>query len=238
MGIIALRRRPVSVATAFDPATLALTGWWRASYVGAPWAANASAGTSLANGDLTTAGADPTVGAAIGGRTPASFNGTSQYLRNGSAPMTSFFSTGAATIIALFNPASAAAPGLIYTNPPIICNNSGDFGMSFTTSGLHAFGYDGAYKEAVKACSPGSYHIGMFRKTGSVLGVTVDSTSEVTVAFGAMTALSGALSIGRSYGATYYNGSILEIMTSNVALTNANYTDIKTYLNARYALSL
>ena len=36
----------------FDPTSLSLTGFWRASYSGAPWVPTASAGTSGANGNL------------------------------------------------------------------------------------------------------------------------------------------------------------------------------------------
>ena len=62
-----------SSAPAFSIASLPWSGLWYASYAGAPWAARASAGASLANGDLVTNLSDPSTGAAQNGLTPADF---------------------------------------------------------------------------------------------------------------------------------------------------------------------
>ncbi len=65
----------------FTPADLNLTGFWDASYAGAPWAGTASLGSSGSKSLITTdtniprTHTAPTAGTAVNGYTPASFDG-------------------------------------------------------------------------------------------------------------------------------------------------------------------
>src|SRR5262245_903161 len=58
-----MRRRvnvaPAISAVSYDPAILALDGWWRAPYAD-PWTPTASAGASGSNGNLTSSGSPAT----------------------------------------------------------------------------------------------------------------------------------------------------------------------------------
>lgn len=229
-----------SSAAVFNPATLALSGWWRASYTGAPWAARASAGTSLANGDLETNGNDPATGAATNGLTPPDFDGVNDNLRN-LADITNFVTTGAGTVIALFNADSAIPPtGTIYDDAALLVDGNADFALTFTTSGVTGVVYSGGYVSKSVACSPASgYHLVMMRYDSTNLGMTLDSAAETTVACGALTNLAGFINTGMGYlGGRYLDGRILELMTASTKLTTTDYADIKSYVNSRYALAL
>ncbi len=230
---------PRGATAAFDPATLALTGWWRASYAGAPWAATASAGTSLANGGLTTNSDDPTVGTTQNGYAPADFNGSGNNLRN-VTDITSFATTTASTIVALFRADTAAAPtGNIYDDASLFIDANADYGLSFTTSGVGGFATAGVYKSKYVACATGAYHLVMMRHNGVNLGMTLDSAAEVTSVCGTLTALSGNIDTGRGYGAAhFFDGRILELMIAGVALSDGDYANIRGYVNTRYGLAL
>ena len=226
-----------SSVAVFDPATLNLSGWWRASYAGAPWAANASAGASAANGNLVTNLSDPTAGTAQNGFTPAAFTG-GQNLTNATDASTFFTSTNA-TIIALFYGVAAGAPsGNIYDDPAIYHDGNADFGLTYTTSGLTGYAYDGAYQSKSVAVATGAYHLVMLRTNGSVLGMTLDSAAETTVACGTKAALTGGGQVGVGYGGGGISGRLLELMFSPTAISNANYANVKSYCNSRYTLAL
>ena len=70
---------PKAVST-LDPATLALTGWWRGSYDGSgTWSGTASAGSSGTRSlvELTN---KPSSGTAVNGFNPATFDGVNDKL--------------------------------------------------------------------------------------------------------------------------------------------------------------
>lgn len=227
-------------APVFDPATLALSGWWRANYTGAPWAANASAGASLANGDLTTNTSDPTAGATQNGYTPADFDGTANQLRNVTTNDTTFFTSSAGGIVALALADTSAFPtGNVYDDARVIGDSSANEGLTFTTSGFTGFGYSGGYVSKSVACATGAYHLVMMRWDSSNLGMTLDSAAEVTQACGALTLTGTGFVVGAGYGgAHFFDGRILELMTFAYKPSNTDYANIKSYCNSRYALAL
>lgn len=230
--------RPV-VSNVFDPATLSLSGWWRANYTGAPWAAVASAGASLANGDFATAGNDPATGAAQNGFTPPDFDGTNDNLMNSTLD-TTFFTSTAGSIVCLARADNAALPtGNIYDDATVFRNVNSNEGLSFTTNGWTGYAYDGAYKTNAVGCLTGAYHLVMMTWDSSNIGMTLDSAAEVTSACGTLTLGGDSVNTGRGYaGGSFFDGRILELMTSATKLSGANYANIKSYVNSRYALSL
>jgi hypothetical protein len=89
---------PASGGAVFDPATLSLTGWWRAAYAGSPWAPTASAGTSgTANRDLgvDSGAATPSVGTALNGLDTADFDGSTQSMADGDSTLDTYVSAAA-----------------------------------------------------------------------------------------------------------------------------------------------
>lgn len=217
----------------FDPATLALTGWWRAYAGSAPWVGRASGGTSGSH-DLINAGSDPSSGSALGGQPTADFNGSANTLTTAAA-VTAYASTTASTVIVLFNADTAAAPsGNIYDDPAFLRDANADYGLTFTSSGVTAFAYQSGYKSKTIATATGGWRLAIMRHNGTLLGLQIDSGSQQTVACGTLTVLTGVLDIAFGYGGGFYDGRIAELMTSDTCLTDPNVADLKTYFNARY----
>lgn len=237
MGIVALRRP--NLVTSFDPATLALTGWWRASYAGLPWVATASAGGSGSNGSIVTQGANnPAVGAAQNGYTPLDFNGTNSKAGN-SVDENTYFTTTNMVMIALFKARSGiATTAARYNNPTIFGAAGASNGLVFSTSGVDAVAYAGGYKYVNVAASTGAYHIAMLRADGTNLGLTVDSGAESTVACGTLVAPGTTPVMGPGFGGAVLDGLVLEVILANTQAVATNYGNIKSYFNSRYALSL
>lgn len=224
-----------------SPFTLNPTLWVRSSFEGTPWVGVQSAGNDLSgNRDLVTAGADPTIGTTQSGLTPASFNGTTQYLVNDSA-MTVLATASAGTFIFGFFIVATDAPAVnIYDNASFIRDNFGNIGFVFNTGGVTAYTFDGAYKTANTPCTTGTFHIAMMRWDGVNLGVTLDSTAEVTTPAGPNAAFTGtSITVGKGADSTHFiNGQILEALVFNYALSPTQYAAVKSYFNAREGLSL
>lgn len=225
-----------STSSVFDPATLSLTGWWRANFTSAPWVPTASAGSSGSRANLVAHTGTVTAGTAQNSKTPAHF--VAADLPNND-DVTTFFTTSAGTLIALVKPNAASAPsGNIYDDPAIYHDSNADIGLTFTTSGFGAFAYDGSYKSKYVACATGAYHLVMMRWNGSTLGLTLDSAPESTTACSTLTILTGATVVGEGYAGGFLVADILELIMAKTAFTNATYANIKSYVNARYGLSL
>lgn len=224
---------------AFNPATLALSGWWRASYAGAPWAAVASAGTSGANGNLVTNLNDPATGAAQNGFTPADFDGTNDNLRNLTID-TTFYTSGAGSVVALFRADTVnVATGNIYDDPTLWRNVNSNVGLSYTTSGFGGYGYDGAvYQSKYVAAATGAYHLVMLDWDATNIGMTLNSAARVTQACGALTLGGDAINVGMGYAGPCIDGRVLELMTAATKLTSTDFGNIRAYVNARYSLAL
>lgn len=225
-----------SLEPGFDPATLALTGWWRADFGGVPWLPTASAGSSGSRGNLVADSGTVTAGTAQGGHTPAHF--ATADLINATDSQT-FFTTAAGTIIALVKPNASVAPsGNIYDDPCVYRDNNADCVLSFTTSGFGVVAYDGGFKSKYVACATGAYHLVRMRWNGSTLGITLDSAAEQTVSCGTLAVLTGAAFVGVGYGGGFLAMDLLELMMANTAISDDDFASIKDYVNARYALSL
>lgn len=219
-----------------SPSVLALTGWWRASFTGAPWHPTASAGTSGTNGDMTAHTGSATTGTAQNGLTPAHFSSCD--LINTTDAQT-LFAKAHGTLIAVVKPNTASTPtGNVYDDPVVYRDSNADVGLTFTTSGFGVFAYDGAYRSKYVACATGAYHIVMMRWNSTNLGLTLDSASEQTTACSALTILSGTVGFGQGYAGGFLGMDLLEIMMIDAAISDATFGHIKSYVNARYALSL
>jgi hypothetical protein len=150
-----------------------------------------------------------------------------------------------ATIIALFvgDTAAPLAADQVYGDAAIFTLGGSNLGLTFTTAGATGFAYDGAYKSNSVACPTGAYHLVMMRTNGTTLGMTIDSAAEIRIACGPFINGGGAgvaSRVGSAYtpGTPFFDGRILELMVSNAALTDADYANLKRYVNARYALAL
>lgn len=225
----------------YDPAALALTGWWRASYGGSPWAGTASAGSSAT--PTLSSGAAPAVGAAVNGLTPTDFDGTNDNLA-ASVNTTSLFSAGAGALACLFNPDTAIAPAAeAYDDRPLATDVNGRIVLSHTTSGIRASVYNGAawVKTASVAVGTGAWHWAFAWWDGTSLYCQLDDGSSVSVVVGGSGVTMGAsvFQLGENYDTTKdYDGKILDLMTINATWSAQNIADLILYGNSRYALSL
>lgn len=226
------------VAAAFNPSSLALTGWFRASYGGAPWDGSASAGSS-AGKSMTSPGAPPSVGAAINGYTPADFNGTTQYLRDIVDICSDFISTTAYRVVMLIEPGSLAADsGVPYNDAGLFVETGGNWGVHINATDVGVYHYDGAYKVATKAVVAGKMLVDV-RFSGTTLTVAVNGTDGTPVAAGTLGAIATDLRMGANYSAgVKYPGTIIEAFMAQSELAATTPSMVKAYVNARYALAL
>lgn len=232
-------------AAGFDPATLSLTGWWRGSYTGSPWVGTASAGSSGSR-DVSEATNPPSVGSAQNGFTPADFDGTNDQLV-AALGCNSFFtdSAGGGWILAKANSAAAdPGAGSRYDAPGLLVESGAGttFGVNYSTAGVSIDAYDGAsWVERAVAMSTGAYHLIFFRWNTSVLELGVDSGAMSSTAFTGIDTLAGgnALVLGRNYNSVaVFDGDILDAGTFNTFPSDTDRANVRTYVNARYALSL
>lgn len=233
-------------ASVFNPATLSLTGWWRASYAASPWVGTASAGTSGTR-DLTEATNPPAAGSALNSLTPADFDGTNDrfYVH----AWTSLFSLAAGTAVVLFNADADAAEITTngYDEPTLIGSADGNASMGLsvhisggTTHRVRAHIRDsGGYKTRVQTYSLSSWNLATLRWDSSNMKLDLNSLSTQTIACGAIPSCTNNTLFGNNYtGTLFFNGRIAEFMTAQTALADADVTNIKTYVNSRYGLAL
>lgn len=228
--------------TVFDPSSLALSGWYRASYGGAPWSGLASAGASGAK-TLQTNGADPSVGTALNGFTPATFNGTTQNLKDAVAHINDYISVSAYRVVILANINSPPAPApQPYLDPGILGDGGGGYwGITVNSSSFSMFHYDSSYEVITRPIASG-WHMIDASFDGSNLHLSIDAGTPATpVAVANLNAgTSGEdVRVGSNYlPNVFFSGSIAEIITADTVLLNATSVDFKNYFNTRYALSL
>lgn len=231
---------PAWVAATYDPAVLALTGWWRAGFGGSPWVGTASTGASGSR-DLTEATNPPSAGASQNGFTTADFDGTDDKLSNGTL-ITSFVSDAAGSIAVLFNADTAAADAgasTFYNNPALVAETGGRLAVEFSTAGVGIGTYNGSSWNAVRAaCGTGGWHLAQARWNNTTIEVRVDSGSWQTLAR-TLVLSADTLLIGRTPStAAFFDGRVLEVLAAQSRLDDTTFNDIKSYVNARYALAL
>jgi hypothetical protein len=226
-------------SAAFDPATLTLTGWWRGSYSGSPWTGTASAGSSGSR-DLTEATNPPGTGSAVNGFTPADFDGTNDVLTNATA-ISTLLSASAWSMWALVNlDAINTNNADVWLNDPIL-NDSGAFwGVHLKSGGtVHAYQWDGASKSVSETVSTGGWALVQAKYNGTNLLLRVNSGSWQSAAAGNISTLTGTLRAGVTpTGGHALDGKVLELALAASALSDANFDNVKSYVNSRYALSL
>lgn len=244
--------RSVPTVAGFDPVTLSLTGWWRSDYSSPPWTSRSSLGTSSGR-TLVTAGSDPSAGTPVNGHVPASFSGSgSQYLQSAVTfgnyvELQSGSGTGGSFAI-LFKAASASANanggGAPYSNPGLIQSaTSGPFSITFSDAGIQSGYFDGAayIESSFVPASTGSWHLAQVKYDGSNLKTRIDSGAWDSVAASSLpwATADGTMYVGADFSAArFFDGSMLEVIISNTVLADADFDNLRSYVNNRYALSI
>jgi hypothetical protein len=232
-----------SAAASFDPATLALTGWWRAPYAGSPWAGTASAGSS-GGVNLAEGTNPPAVGngaRALNGLDTCDPDGVNDLLTPG-LTLASFVAAGAGSLWCLFNADAAfATTGNPYDAPQFFCAQNLRLSFGFDSGGVWAHIYDGGHKAPPQvACATNGWHLAQMKFDGTTLSLRVDSGAWSSVAAGNIDDRTGAVLTCVNFGvANFLNGRIADLGVGNAAFANATFDSLKNgYINPRYALSL
>lgn len=231
-----------------NPSSLPL-GLWEQSFPNAsPWNGTASTGNSgsIHYATLVTI---PSAGATLNGFATASFNGTTQAL-----------STGAETFAHIHDPGGVgsitAYSGWILVKPTVVTatyylfTDSGAIGTSACMYGVQIVSSNASItsannKTATRAISAGAWSLITYRWDSSNLQIGVNenpgaaggaSTIADTVA---ITDTGTSTRFGCSSTNTlFYSGLLEENAACGSALSNAQFTKIRAWLSARYALSL
>lgn len=230
-------------AAVFNPATLTLTGWWRASFGGAPWVGTTSAGGSGSENLTDLYGNPPSVGGtAQNGYDPASFDGSNDALAAGTASALVSASAGSIAVLMkptlLIQPAAGTYP---FQDPNILADNGGTLAVGFSDAGWRVGIYDTAWTDVSVAQSTGSYFFGQMKWDGSTLKARVNGGSWSSTAAGAIdggAGVTGVMRVGFSVSGAYIQADVLEIFTANTTLSDANFDSLLSYCRSRYALSL
>jgi hypothetical protein len=225
-------------AAVFDPATLALTSWHRASYASMPWPGTASAGASGSR-ELASTGADPSVGAAVNGYDPADFNGADDFVVYATA--SDLVATTAGTIIVLFyaDVAEAAVGGQPFVSPCFWLNSGASSCVSFDSDGFKVGIYDTAWRTASVAAATAGWRLGVAQWNATAARVKVNGGSWQSIAAGAADGMTGSGQCGAGYGGTkFFNGRILERATASTVLSDDDLDGFLAYARARYGLAL
>jgi hypothetical protein len=225
-------------AAVFDPATLALTSWHRASFAAMPWPGTASAGASGSR-DLASTGADPSVGAAVNGYDPADFNGADDFVVYATA--SDLVATTAGTVIVLFyaDAAEAAVGGQPFASPCFFLNSGGSACVSFDSDGFKVGIYDTAWRTASTAAAVSGWRLGVAQWNATAARVKVNGGSWQSIAAGAADGVSGNAQCGANLGGSkFFNGRILERATASTVLSDDGLDGFLAYARARYGLAL
>lgn len=224
----------------FDPATLLLTGWWRANFSASPWVGTASAGGSGSR-DLTEATNPPSTGATINSLTPADFDGTNDVLSNATA-ISTFLSASGWRMWALVNIDAITTNDASAFNNDIIMTDTGAFwGIHVRANGgsplVYAYQWDGAEKKASASISTGAWTLIQARYDGTNIRLKVNNGTVQTAAAGNILTTTGSLQVGKN-AAFPFNGRMADLGLVASAGADADFDNIRTYVNARYGLSV
>lgn len=227
------------VNSKFNPATLSLTSWFRANFTGSPWVGTASNGVSGSRS--ASGGAPPSVGPLVNGLAPASFNGVNQILTY-DALNTVFFG-GVGSVWYLFNSAFAPPFNAAVSQNGNVLTDSANAETTFglTSGGVTACILTGAgYKSSVIPTGVGQWHLAQWKWDGTNLRGRVDSGAWTNTAAGLYVPTTpSALRMGESFAAAnWYQGLLAEVATSNVVITDADFDNVKSYVNMTYNLTL
>lgn len=240
------RRRPRTglAAPVFDPFDVNLTGWFRANYVGAPWAGSATDAGTSGSRTLVSGVNNPSVGASLNGLTPADFDGTNDVLNDSVADFLDLYlSVSAWWVGALIKMDSAAADGAnFYDDAALVGEQNGGWGISVSASGVRACNYDGAFTVTPARIAVGtSWAWVEAYLSGGVLSCRVNGGTASTVAAGNLTSPGARqLRLGANYDTSVFqNGQTAEVMIASTVPSAGNLTSIRTsYLLDRYGLTL
>ncbi len=126
-----------------------------------------------------------------------------------------------------------------YLEPGLVASAaSSRWSLCFSTDGVRLGTFDGGGWDAVTAaCATGGWHLAQARWNSTTIEVCVDAGSWQTDAR-VVDVLLNNIIVGQNYSVGYFDGKILEVMTSQSRLGDSDFTSIGSYTQTRYGLSL
>ena len=241
--ILAVGGRAITL-NSFDAASLQLTGWWRGSSAGSPWAGSPSTGSSgLRN--LTEATNPPSAGTAVNGFAPADFDGTNDLMNVSGLTTRNLVSASAGSVAALVNidaiNTSVAIGGLIWQNDGIISDNGAYWGLMLggaSSNQAQGYVYDGAFSAAGVTITLATWQFLQMRWDGTRVEMRLNNGSWNTATAGSMQSTANGLRVGVNADTRFFDGRLLELMTADRYVGENDFDRIRGYVNARYALSI
>lgn len=225
----------------FTPASLPLTGWYRASFAASPWAGTASAGASGSR-SVSEATFPPFAGSTVNGFAPAVFNGSNQQLLQASGTIDDYFNVGSLTIASLmFVSAITGGSANGYDNPAIVSETGGNLSLATGGAGNDkavAYAFDASAKKIELSLTTGAWHLLWMTLDGTNMKLSIDGGAQTSLAVGNLAGVASTLRIGRNYQNVYWAGSTLELLLSDQALTVSDRDNTRAYILARYGLSV
>jgi hypothetical protein len=226
----------------FDPADLALEGWWQAAYAGGPWEGTASAGGSGSQ-DLDATN-DPSVGLSVNGYATASFNGTNDHLDG--ANCSTFMTTTNFSGWALLNVSTIANNDASVTNQDNIVTTSGTgrWGIGLSDNGAGTVNttlriYTGVNRTVSTSFVTAAWQLVQWRADGSTIEIRVNDGSWASATGGTIDSLAFALRVGQNAGDSQWLAALmLDIGLSKVKFSDDTFDNILDYCRARYDLDL
>lgn len=226
------------LTSAYDPAVLSLTGWWR-DYAASPWVGTASAGASGGR-TLTEATNPPAAGAAVNGHAPADFDGSNDKLAS-ALTLGDFISSSHWSMWALAwvdNAFASGGAGTLYTNPAFFV----DTPNAYLTAGFSSDGmalYHNAAEYAV-AQATGAWALLQWKYDGTDIKLRVNAGAWVGTNSTNIPDVTGTMLMGVRYdgGTTFLDGKILDFGVADSLINDATFDDILSYARAQYALAL
>lgn len=229
------------MGSVFNPATLALSGWWRASYAGSPWTPTASAGSSGSNGNLAEALNAPSTGSAVNGLTPASFDGSNDSLTSAN-PMSTYINAAVYSGWGLVNiPSSSTDSASAWLNDGLFSSLSSQyFGLGFRSSNkVKMYHFDAVdFDGPETGFTFNSWQLLQFRYGGTNLELRVNAGTWASYAKSSINDVTENIIVGRQSASPFMTGSVLELAFSKSALTDTDFDNVRAYASARYGLSL
>lgn len=239
---------PISSFKNFDPSFSPLTGWWRGSFVSSPWGGSSSVGSGSGNSagrNLTTGSFNPpnAVGN-VNGYTPANFNGSGLMSLVSSLNSDNYFNSNAMSSWILFNAGSLVGDngaGSRFNNTQFWTDTLHSICMGVSSAGLHACVYGGSGTELIVSFSSiNSWHLAQFKFDGSTIKLRVDNGAWSSLASTSSPAMTGTMVFGSRFdqGGSFITAQMLDIGFSDTVFSDTTFDNIRSYVNARYNLSL
>lgn len=209
------------------PAELVATGLWdKGNYQDATagtWPGLASAGSSSGRDLVQVTVAQQPVEE---GLEPV-FDGVDDNVRS-TTPISTFFTAGAGTILALFISRSQEAASAVYDEPTIVTDTNARIGLTDSLSGVGSILYDGAGYNLLRTdpVAPNTLHAAVLRWGDGSAGLSVDGATEVVDAsFTTLDLLTGVPFVGENYAVgKFHDGPIRTLVFIASKISDADVT--------------